>query len=157
VLVVNFGFISREESKFSISCVLVVLSTCAAESLYLAMSVTKGSWTSLFQIFTCLLTNETPHYALSLFYLQMVSDVTFRSTYKIFMLNICKLMTTKISTSSSALHGRLAVPRRWFQSLLLTRNLEDGEDRGKRQQAAPALNGLGKLSLVSQAKEFLNF
>lgn len=94
VLVVNFGFILREKSKFSISCALVVLSTCAAESIYSATSATKGSWTSPFQIFAFLLTNKSHYYckALSLFYLQMVNDASFRSTHKIFMLSICKFI-----------------------------------------------------------------
>lgn len=46
VLAVNVGFILREKPTFSVSYVLVVLSTCAAELIYFASSATKGSLTS---------------------------------------------------------------------------------------------------------------
>lgn len=46
MLAVNVGFILREKPKFSVSYVLVVLSTCAAELIYFASSATKGSLTS---------------------------------------------------------------------------------------------------------------
>lgn len=94
VLVVNSGFILREKSRFSISCVLVP-NTCKAESIHFVTNATKRSRTSLFQVFTFLLFNESHYYckALSLLYLQMLNYAVFRSTDKIFMLNICTLIT----------------------------------------------------------------